>query len=333
MITKHPFGTSFLYRIADGPFQAEIIPQGAAVRSLLVPGRGGEPVDVVLGYDTPEEYLSQDGCLGAVIGRCANRIAGAAFTLNGRTYSLEPNQPPNTLHGGSPGYHQRLWELRARGENAVVCSLRSPSGDQGFPGALEVTVTYTLEQGALSVDYEAAADADTVVNLTNHSYFNLDGHAAGRVDHHIVRIDAQRYTPADASGIPTGELRDVAGTPLDLRAATALHERLSHPALAPTRGYDHNYVAGADFAARVYSPLTGILLAMDTDLPGVQFYTAGFLTPRRGKSGAVYQPRQGLCLESQYPPNAVNTPAFPSPVLAGGQTWRGRARFAFSTIS
>jgi len=329
MVEKLPFGGSPLYRLTDGAFSAEVIPCGASVRSLKVPGRDGRPVDVVLGYDDPEAYLSQDGCLGASVGRYANRISGASFTLNGKTYPLCANEGRNTLHGGRAGFHKRMWELCPEGEDTVLCVITSPDGDEGFPGGLRVEVRYTLRDGAFSIRYTAVSDADTVLNLTNHTYFNLGG--AGTVRDHLIEVKADRYAPADAENIPTGELRDVAGTAWDLRAPVCLGERLDHPDLAASRGFDQNLVlTGAAPAARVECPRTGICMEMDTDREGVQLYTAGWLTQRPGKAGAVYGPCSGLCLETQHFPNAVNEPAFPSPILRAGETFRSTTTFRFS---
>lgn len=329
MVEKRPFGDSFLCRITDGPCWAEIVPQGASLRSLAVPDRAGRPVDVVLGYDTPGEYRERDACFGAIVGRYANRISGARFTLGGRTFPLEANEGENTLHGGSRGYQNRLWDLEPRGERSVVCTLLSPDGDQGFPGNLRVTVTYTLRDGALSIAYEAVSDADTVLNLTNHAYFNLAGE--GDVGDHVLTLAASRYTPAGPGNIPTGELLDVAGTAWDLRRPTPLGDRLAHPALAASRGYDQNLVLdGSSPAAVVFCPRTGIEMTMDTDREGVQLYTAGWLDGRGGKGGRTYGPAAGLCLETQHFPDAVNKPAFPSPVLRAGETFRSETVYRFA---
>lgn len=332
MITKLPFGNDQLYRITDGPFQAEIIPQGAAVRSLTVPDRKGQAVDVVLGYDSPEEYQRQDACLGAVVGRFAGRIAGGRFSLGGKDYRLDANEPPNTLHGGREGYHLRRWELAPLGEHSVVCSLRSPDGDQGFPGNLDIQVTYTLENGVFTIRYRAQADADTVINLTNHSYFNLSGHASGCVGNHILRVNAQTFLALDDANIPTGTVWPVGRTPWDLRQGTVLRSVLLHPELERTQGFDHYFLLTGSPAVQAASMTTGIAMEATTDLPGVQLYTAGFLTKRPGKGGALYNPRQGFCLETQYPSNAMNIPAFPSPVLPKGQVWEKETSFAFSCL-
>jgi len=330
MVEKLPFGSSFLYRITDGAWSADVIPYGASVRSLKVPGRDGKPVDVVLGYDTPEEYSSQGGCLGAAVGRYANRIGGAKFTLNGKEYPLYANEGKNTLHGGKVGFHKRMWELSAEGEDTVLCVITSPDGDEGFPGNFRMEVRYTLKAGAFSVRYTATSDADTVLNLTNHTYFNLGGQGSGPVDGHLITLHASRYTPIDGEKIPTGELRDVAGTGWDLRSPTLLGERFAHPDLAPTGGFDHNFVLDGPEGGTVFCPETGIRMDFTTDQPGVQLYTAGGLSPRKGKEGAAYAPRHGLCLETQNFPDAVNKPNFPSAVLKAGETFRSETVYRFS---
>lgn len=332
MVEKLDFATGFLYRITNGPCRVEIVPWGASVRSLTVPDRAGRPVDVALGYDAPEDYRDRDAALGAVVGRYANRISGASFTLNGKKYPLFANEGPNTLHGGKLGFHRRLWDLEPLGDNSVRCAIDSPDGDEGFPGAVHVEVTYTLSHGALTIEYLARSDADTVLNLTNHTYFNLAGHDGGTVEDHIVTLAASRFTPADAGNIPTGELRPVAGTPWDLREETRLGDRLGCPELEPTRGYDQNFVldAGVGPAGRVSCPRTGVTMELFTDREGVQLYTAGWLDGRRGKGGTGYGPSAGLCLETQHFPDAVNKLHFPSPILRAGETFRSRTTYRFT---
>lgn len=332
MVEKIPFGSSFLCRITDGPCSADILPYGAAVQALRVPDRQGDIIDVALGYDTPEEYASQDACLGAVIGRYANRISNAAFSLNDKTVSLFANEGKNTLHGGKNGFHQRLWTLSFEPDScSVTCKLHSPDGDQGFPGNLDVEVRYTMENNTLTIYYAAKCDQDTALNLTNHTYFNLAGHGAGTIHDHFISLAAGQYTPADSGNIPTGELRNVSGTPWDLRQSTLLGPRLAAPELEASRGFDQNFVLdGARPAAAVFCPATGIEMTMETDREGVQLYTAGWLTRRPGKGGAVYGPSQGLCLETQHFPDAVNKPNFPSPFLKAGEPFESVTVFRFS---
>ena len=312
----------------------EAIGYGAALRRLTVPDSGGRPTDVCLGYDTLREYEERDGCLGAVVGRCANRIAGAALPVGGTVFPLTANEGPNTLHGGPSGFHRRVWEVYELNGRSVTFRLFSPHLDGGFPGNLEARVTYALLEGRrLSVSYEAVCDRDTVVNLTNHSYWNLSGHQSGSALSQILTLYASRYTPAGPDGIPTGALESVAGSALDFTRPTALGERIDDPLLAAARGYDHNYALptrGLRPAARLESPRTGISMELSTTLPGLQLYTANYLTERPGKDGAVYRKRDGVCLETQFYPDAVHRPGFPSPVLRAGERYRHRSEYRFS---
>ena len=228
------------------------------------------------------------------------------------------------------GFHKKLWDY-AVGEDSVTFFLDSPDGEEGFPGNLHAEVSYTLRDGTLDIDYRALCDRDTVVNLSNHTYFNLAGHTARSVADHRVILRAGRYTPSGAGNVPTGEIASVEGTPLDLRQEALLAERLEHPALAGTRGYDHNFVldGGGEPAAEVYCPATGIALEVNTTLEGMQFYTAGFLTDRTGKGGTQYGRACGLCLETQHFPDAVNHPEFPTPVLRAGEEYRESTSWRF----
>lgn len=335
MVTQEIFGRLDgwdipLLTLSDGPVSVELIPLGAAVRAIRVPDREGRTVDVCLGYDTPAEYRDWNSALGGTLGRCANRIGGARFTVGGTEYRLTANEGANTLHGGAEGFHKKLWSYDA-GEDSVTFSLDSPDGDEGFPGNLRVEVTYTLRGGVLTLAYRASCDRDTVVNLSNHTYFNLAGHDAGSIAGHRVTLGAGRYTPSGAGNVPTGEIAAVEGTPLDLRRGAPLEERLGDPFLAATRGYDHNFAldGGELAAAEVCCPATGIALEVRTTLEGMQFYTSGFLTDRPGKGGARYGRASGLCLETQHFPDAVNHPDFPSPVLRAGEEYRQTTSWRF----
>jgi aldose 1-epimerase len=316
--------------ITDGTVEVELISLGAAVHAIRVPDRDGKITDVCLGYDTPAEYRDQGGCLGGCLGRYANRIGNARFTLNGREYHLPANDGANTLHGGLVGFHKKLWAW-TRGENSVTFSLDSPDGEEGFPGALHIEVTYILQNGALTLDYRARSDADTAVNFTNHTYFNLAGHASGPVTGHVLTIRAERYTPSGPGNIPTGEIRPVEGTPLDLRRETVLGDRLNDPFLAAGPGYDQNFIleGGDGPAATLYAPSTGIAMELTTTLEGVQLYTSGHLTKRPGKDGATYDIFHGVCLETQHFPDAVNHPNFPSPILRAGEEFHETTSYRF----
>lgn len=334
MVTQTTFGILDgqdipLLKLTEGAVSVELIPVGAAVRAICLPDREGRTVDVCLGYDTPAEYRSWNSALGGTLGRCANRIGGARFTIGGREYRLTANEGANTLHGGAEGFHKKLWSY-AVGSDCVTFSLDSPDGEEGFPGNLHAEVTYTLRDGTLTLDYRAVCDRDTVVNLSNHTYFNLAGHDTGSIAGHQVTLRAGRYTPSGPGNVPTGEIAAVDGTPLDLRQGALLAERLEEPFLAPTRGYDHNFVLdGGGAAAEVYCSATGIALAVSTTLEGMQFYTSGFLTDRPGKGGAQYGRASGLCLETQHFPDAVNHPGFPSPILRAGEMYRATTSWRF----
>lgn len=332
MVERVELKSGFCWRIREGRTYVDIVPYGASLRSIVVPDRDGVLRDVCLGYDGALDYATQGGCLGAIVGRYANRISGAAFTLNGRTYRLFNNEGPNTCHGGGFGFHKRWWHAQPAGENAVVCTLDSPDGDEGFPGRLALEVTYTWQGGALTIDYRAHSDADTVLNLTNHVYFNLAGQDGGEVGDHVLTLRAGQITPIGMDKMVTGARADVTGTPFDFRQGAALGERWGAPQLAPAKGFDHNYcLDGGDGPDAVLTcPRTGISLETFTDQPGCQVYSAGGLSPRAGKEGAQYGPFHGLCLETQNFPNAVNTPAFPSPILRAGEVWQSRTVYRFT---
>ena len=335
MVTQEVFGLLDgrkipLLTLTDGPVSVELIPLGAAVRAIRVPDREGRTVDVCLGYDTPSEYRDWNSALGGTLGRWANRIGGARFTIGGEEYRLTANEGANTLHGGAEGFHKKLWSYALR-EDSVTFSLNSPHGEEGFPGNLCAEVTYTLRRSTLTMAYRASCDRDTVVNLSNHTYFNLAGHDTGSITGHRVTLGAGRYTPSGAGNVPTGEIAPVDGTPLDLRQGALLEERLGDPFLKGSRGYDHNFVldGGTAPAAEVYCPATGIALEVCTTLEGMQFYTSGFLTDRPGKGGAQYGRAGGLCLETQHFPDAVNQPSFPSPILRAGEEYRETTSWRF----
>lgn len=323
--------------LQGGALQCRIITYGGAVRALTVPGRDG-PVDVALGFDRLEDYRVQDKFMGALVGRYANRIGGARFSLDGREYRLAANDGPNHLHGGKAGFDKRVWTVEDQTENAAVLSLFSPDGEEGYPGSLHVQVTYTLRDGALEIGYEARSGAATVCSLTNHTYFNLSGHASGSTGEQEIQLMARQYTPTAAGSIPTGELAPVEGTPMDLRLPTPMGARADEPfeQLELAGGYDHNWVIdGWDGslrpAARVWARDTGIAMETLTTLPGLQFYGGNYLENcPAGKGGARYGKRCGFCLETQLFPDSPNHPNFPSPVLRAGETARSRTVYRFS---
>ena len=326
--------------LRDGTLTCQIITYGGAVRTLTAPDRDGNPVDVVLGFDRLEDYLAQDKYIGALVGRYANRIGGAKFTLNGVEYPLFANDGPNALHGGRVGFDKRVWTVERLTANSVVLSLISPDGEEGYPGTLTAAVAYTLAFGGLDIDYRARCDKDTVCNITNHSYFNLSGHDSGPVTGQHIRIFSTHYTPAAPGLIPTGELAPVKGTPLDLWDEQEIGARIDAPfeQLKLAGGFDHNWaVLNWDgvlrHVARVWSPDTGIAMDTATTLPGMQFYTGNFLKGcPEGKGGAVYGDRCGLCLEAQFFPDSPNQPSFPSCVLRAGEEYRHKTVYRFDTL-
>jgi aldose 1-epimerase len=316
------------------------ITYGAIITSWKVPDRSGQMADIVLGFDDPARYLKGDSpYFGAIVGRYGNRIGNAQFVLDGHTYKLAANNGVNHLHGGNRGFDKVLWnaETRKTREGVGVAFTRtSPDGEEGYPGALKVRVTYTLtNRHELIVAYEATTDKPTTVNLTQHSYFNLAGQGTGDILAHELRLNADRYTPVDKTLIPTGELAPVEATPFDFRKLTRIGARITseHPQIQFGRGYDHNWVLarsgeGLSLAAEVYEPTSGRTLQVATTEPGVQFYAGNFLDGSiTGKSGRVYRHRYGFCLETQHFPDSPNKPQFPSTTLRPGETYRTRTVF------
>ncbi len=334
-LTREPFGVTGrgervdLWTIRAGEYAAQVLTYGGILRSFLVPAPEGER-DIVLGCETLEQYEGQDKYLGALVGRVANRIGGACFDLNGRRYPLAANNGPNCLHGGRRGFDRAVWTAREE-DGALVLAHTSPDGEEGFPGTMEVRVTYSLtEDGALSLDYQAESDADTLCNLTNHSYFNLLGHRAGTLAGQRVQIFADAITQTDENSTPTGRLIPVEGTPFDLRSPREFQAGLAmdHPQLKLGNGYDHNFalrrepVSPLSLAARVTGG--GLALECRTTQPGLQLYTANYLDGTPGKDGAAYGPRSAFCLETQGWPDAIHHPDFPSPILRAGENYRHR---------
>jgi aldose 1-epimerase len=338
---KTPDGTPVeIYTLKSGPIEARIMTYGGIIQSLKVPDKNGKSEDIVLGFDTVEGYTSgpkpNPAFFGAIIGRYANRIAGGQFTLDGKTYHLPQNDGSNTLHGGPNGFDKAVWKAKQI-PHGVELTHVSPDGDSGFPGKLTAVVRYTLVGKDLKIDYSATTDKDTVLNLTNHSYFNLAGQGSGDILKDVVKINAGRYTPVNDQVIPTGELASVEGTPFDFRKPTAVgaHINDDNDQLKKGRGYDHNWVLdnGGRFAeaAEVYEPSSGRVLQVLTDQPGVQFYTGNFLDGTiTGKGGKVYQHRGALCFESQHFPDSPNHPKFPRTELKPGQTFHSVTVFRFS---
>lgn len=335
-VRQRPFGTVdgqpvqlFTLTNAAG-MEVSITNYGAALAAWLAPGKGGILGDIVLGYDSAEDYQKQPGYLGAVVGRYANRIAGGYFELNGRGYQLVKNDGENHIHGGSKGFSHRVWSVEAADDASLALTYFSPDGEENYPGNLEVKVVYTLkDSGELVIDYFAASDQDTILNLTNHAYFNLGGHQHGTILDHIMYINADQYVPVDAECIPTGELAAVAGTPFDFRQLKPIGAEIDadHPQIRNGQGYDHNFVllregTGLQKAAEVRHPASGRVLEVYTTKPGLQFYSGNHLAGNQGKGGVIYNRRSGFCLETQYYPDSINRPYFPSPILRAGEEYR-----------
>ena len=321
--------------------EVDVLDYGGLIRTLTVPDRNGRPGDVVLGFDTLDDYLAGHPYFGVLVGRFANRIRGASFELDGVRYQLARNLGDDHLHGGDGGFDKVVWQAQPfQNERAVGLRLsyHSPDGEEHYPGALDTEVTLSLDDdNALRLDYRATCDAPTIVNLTNHSYFNLAGR--GTILDHMAMIDADAFTPMDSTLIPTGELRDVTGTPLDFRQPTAIGARIEadDEQIRFGGGYDHNFVLnGAPgtlrLVARVTEPTSGRVLEVLTTQPGVQFYTGNQMeASNAGKDGQLYPHHGGFCLETQHFPNAPNQPNFPSVVLRPGEAYSETTVFRFST--
>ena len=344
-----PFGTTeaglpvsmFRMRGSDG-LVAEVLTRGAAIRALHVPDRAGVMADVVLGYDELSAYeADRQYYFGAVVGRYAGRIAGGTFGLDGREYALSINAPPNHLHGGFRGFDQAVWSAEAGNGGdgpSLTLTHRSPAGDEGYPGRLEVHVTYTvLPDNVLALELEATADAATPFNPTQHAYFNLAGAGNGDVRGHRVTIEADRFVPLKPSLTPVGTLEAVAGTPFDFRSGATIGERLGlpHEQLRIAGGFDHSFeVRGEQGTLRHAATVTarGRVLQVHTTEPGVHLYTANFLADVRGKEARRYGPHAGVCLETQHYADSPNQPAFPSTTLRPGEMFRSRTEFRFSSL-
>jgi aldose 1-epimerase len=348
-VVQTPFGklpdgrAVTLYTLTNGAgVEARVTNYGAILVSLKVLDRAREPRDVVLGYDDLAGYLQDKAFLGATVGRYANRIAGGKFTLDGKTYQLDVNDGPNHLHGGARGFYSRLWTAEtAQGTEgpSVKLTYVSPAGEEGYPGTVRLTVSYTLTaDNALRIDYHGTTDAPTLLNPTHHSYFNLSGDPTQTILDEELRIDADQTTPVGPGSIPTGKLAGVAGTPMDFRRPTRIgaHIDAHDPQLVLGHGYDHNWVlrhpGRLREAAEVFDARSGIVMQVLTDQPGLQFYSGNFLDGTiHGKRGIVYQRHAALCLEAQDFPDAPNHPSFPSAVLRPGQVYHQTTIYRFST--
>ncbi|GAA1518656.1 galactose mutarotase [Streptomyces albidochromogenes] len=333
----------YRWTVANGGTRLKVLSYGGIVQSLEIPDRRGATANVSLGFDNLDDYVAKSPYFGALIGRYGNRVAKGRFTLDGHTYQLPVNDGPNSLHGGDKGFDKQVWDVEpfSRGsDRGLVLRRISPDGEMGYPGTLKVKVTYTLTaRGAWRIDYEATTDRATVANLTSHTYFNLAGEGSGSVDAHTLEMAAARYTPVDATLIPTGELARVTGTPFDFRRAKAIGEqaRTPHQQVLYGKGLDHNWVLDKGittvpgYALTLTDPGSGRVMKMYTTEPGMQFYSGNFLDGTlAGTSGRLYRQGDGLCLESQHFPDSPNQPSFPSTVLRPGTTYRSTTVHTFS---
>jgi len=341
---KLPDGSAVeIYTLKNEKIEVQVMNYGGYVLSIKVPDRSGKVADIVLGFDDPVQYYEinhgkGNPFFGPIVGRYANRIAHAQFTLDGNVYHTPKNDGDNTLHSGPDGFHSQLWTGHII-PDGVELKYLSKDGETGFPGNLSVTVKYTLTGSDLKIDYSATTDKSTVLNLTNHSYFNLSGQGNGTILADELKLSASRFTPVDASLIPTGELKSVVGTPFDFLKPHAVGERINandEQLRLGHNGYDHNFVidgGGKELkeAAEVYDPATGRVLTVLTTEPGVQFYTANFLDGSiKGKGGVAYPRNGGLCLETQHFPDSPNHPSFPTTVLNPGSEFHSTTIFRFS---
>jgi aldose 1-epimerase len=319
---------------------AQVIDYGATITSLRVPDRSGKMDDVVLGYDSLQGYIDGTAYFGSIVGRYGNRIGKGQFQLDGKQFQLTINNGENHLHGGKIGFNKVLWQSKRLSPASVELQYVSKDGEEGYPATVTLKVTYTLtEKNELSIQYEGAADRPTILNPTHHSYFNLSGSFTNTILDHVLTIQADRFTPVDKGLIPTGQLADIANTPLDFRTPTAIGARINDPLeqMVFGNGYDHCWILRGDAghlrkAVELYEPKSGRLMTMHTDQPGVQFYSGNFLDGTApGKNGVAYQRRTGLCLEAQAYPDAPNKPQFPSVTLRPGQVYRQTTIYQFST--
>lgn len=325
---------AYLYTIRNENITARLTDFGATLVSLLVPDRNGDPADVVLGYKCAEDYAADNSCMGAVVGRNANRIAGAQICINGETYRLTANDGAHSLHSLPDGYSHRLWKVAEHLPHRIVFTLESPHLDQGFPGNAHIRVTYAIEAPAtLSITYDAICDRDTVFNLTNHSFFNLAGHHKPEAAlHQQLQLTATHFAPADAESIPTGEDRPVAGTPMDFRQPKPIGQDIdaAYECLQLQGGYDHTYRVETPICATLKDPISGRRMQVSTDCPGIHLYTGNYLSGEAGKEGVAYIRRGGICLETHFFPDAIHKPHWKQPVVKAGEAYHSQTRFSFA---
>ena len=349
-IEKKIFGTMpdgkevYIYTLKNNNGMiVDITNYGGIIVSSLVPSKNGEFIDVMLGYDSLDGYLKGDKFFGALIGRFGNRIQYGKFTLNGQEYTVAQNDGENHLHGGIKGFDKVVWEAEIANDslNELQLSYFSKDGEEGYPGNLNVKVTYVLtEDNAIEINYNATSDKDTVVNLTNHAYFNLSGHSSGDVLNQKLMINADKFTVNDQYSIPTEEIKEVSGTPMDFKTLTPIGKNINsdYDQIIFGKGYDHNWVLNANGslevkAAQAVDENSGIVMDVFTSTPGIQFYSGNFLDGLgEGKNGAIYNIRNGFCLETQYFPNSINCDKFESPILKAGEVYKEKTIYKFSIL-
>lgn len=327
----------YLFVLKTSKMELAVSDYGSTLVNLIVKDKAGMPVDIALGYDDVAGYESDAGSyLGCNVGRNANRIANAKFVLNGVEYTLDKNDGENNLHSGFAPYSKRVWTVEAQTDSSITFGLESPHMDQGFPGNLKLLVTYKImSEDTFGIFYEAVSDKDTIINLTNHSYFNLNGEGAGSILNHTVTLHGEYFTPTNANLIPTGEVVPVEGTPMDFRLEKMVGFEIleKYQPLILAGGYDHNWITGSDGKLHeivvAKGDQSGITMTISTDYPGVQMYSGNFLDGISGKCGHRYDKREGICFEPQFYPNAVNQPEFISPVCKAGETYRKQIIYKF----
>ncbi len=350
MVTSRMFGSLeqkgdiTLYRITNsmGSY-VEILTYGGIIRYLCIPDKNGKLTDVVIGFDSIEGYIkAKSAYYGALIGRNCNRISNSSFELNGRTYNLYKNDGNNHLHGGKEGFDSKIWSVKELGDDYITLSLFSPHLDENYPGNIIVSVTYSFDEtNILTIRYEAVSDSDTLLNMTNHAYFNLNGHNSGYIGGHYLKIYADKFTYANNESIPTGDILDVEGTVMDFRKPKQIHDGLvsddEHIVLG--NGYDHNYVIYKEKdlytnCATAFSKESGIVLNVYTDLPGVQLYTGNYMELNvMGKDDHIYKKREAFCLETQYYPDSIHHPDWPSPIIKAYEKYDHTTAYAFSLLN
>lgn len=340
-IIQEPFGVTkegskvARFWLTDGAYRVGVLTLGGILQSIFVPDKNGTPVDIILGFDRVQDYENQTCYIGALLGRCANRIAGGEITIGGERIHLQCNDNGIChLHGGVSGFDRKIWRTAVT-KDGLTLSYSSADGEEGYPGNLTVSVSYFLKDGALSLKYHAKSDRETICNLSNHAYFNLAGHSSGNIGQQRIEVFSQQYTPLGGNGAPDGRIEPVGGTPLDLNRMTAFGEHWDDDfsQIKQARGYDHNYLidgTGMRPFARVLCEQTGISLLVTSDMPGMQLYTGNYLENLPlGKEHTQYGVRTGFCIETQYPPNAMNCAGFEKPLLRAGETYSHTTVYKF----